>query len=63
MISDVMFEAVSEVDRYLKEMPNVYVDVLPQCLAVRKAMNDLRIVLDTPPTQEQIQECARRNNT
>ena len=49
MISDVMCEAVGELDYYLMKFPQTYIEVLPQCLAVRKAMEDLRIVLDAQP--------------
>lgn len=35
----------------LKEFPQTYIEVLPQCLAVREAMEDLRIVLDAAPKE------------
>ena len=48
MISDVLFEAVNEIDRYLVEFRN-YDDIHEEVLVVRDAMNNLRRKLDTPP--------------
>jgi hypothetical protein len=49
MISDVMHDAIFEVDRYLKNMPDVYDFCLHQVMHVRREMEELRILLDTPP--------------
>lgn len=50
MISDVLFEASCSITDYLRDMPDVYgaEGVRAQILAVQRAMDDLRIRLDTP---------------
>lgn len=48
MISDVLSEAVDEIDRYLCELPDVYGDD-PEIKSVRDEMDALRVRLDTPP--------------
>lgn len=52
MISDVLFEAVEQIDAYLAEMPDAYggdPDRLARIIAVRDAMTKLRQELDAPP--------------
>ena len=52
MISDVLSEAVDDIDTYLRECPDVYADILPEVLSVRGAMESLREKLDAPPLVE-----------
>lgn len=50
MISDTLSEAVSEIDRYLTEMPDVYQgDLRARIVKVRNDMEAIREELDAPP--------------
>ncbi len=50
MISDVLFEAIAEIDRYLNEMPEVYEgETRKKILDVRAHMEEIKRELDTPP--------------
>ena len=53
MISDVLYEALREIDLYLGD--SVYANVYPEpirgeILAIRAAMDNLRFKLDTDPS-------------
>ena len=56
MISDTLFEAVEEIKRYRRDMPDVYGDaeVSAEIDAVVEAMDALRAKLDAPPTAEEL---------
>jgi metal-dependent amidase/aminoacylase/carboxypeptidase family protein len=51
MISDVLFEAVEEIERYQRDIPWCYDDpaITAEIEAVKASMTALRIKLDTPP--------------
>lgn len=52
MISDVLSEAVDEIDRYLSDevFADVYTgDLRARIVAVRNEMEKIRVELDTPP--------------
>ncbi len=50
MISDVLSDAVVEIDAYLSEMPDVYQgEVLVHVLSVRQHMDTVRQILDSVP--------------
>jgi len=51
MISDVLFEAVQEIERYEKEMPESYASepLKSKIKAVKDTMTALQRELDTPP--------------
>jgi hypothetical protein len=51
MISDVLSEAVQEIDRYLADDDGAYNEpaIRERIMRVRNEMDLLRIVLDTPP--------------
>jgi len=60
MISDVLFEAVKEIDRYLVEFSENYEDIREEIIVVRDAMDNLRQKLDTPPCCDcDNEECKR----
>lgn len=50
MISDVLSEAVEQIEIYEKDFPNCYgsPEMKTRIAAVKKAMNDLRMDLDNP---------------
>lgn len=49
MISDVLFEALVEIERYQREMPGVYENSRAEIDAVKVAMRALQWKLDLPP--------------
>ena len=49
MISDVLFEAVQEIERYEAECPESYGDIKEEIAAVKNSMRALQQKLDTPP--------------
>jgi hypothetical protein len=51
MISDTLFEAADEIERYLREMPDVYADadIRPRIDALLAEMKAVQNILDTPP--------------
>ena len=49
MISDVLFEALSEIEVYQREMPDAYKPLGEDIEAVKLAMRSLLRKLDTPP--------------
>lgn len=51
MISDVLFDALQEIERYERDFPHVYGEarMRERIASVKGAMNDLRAELDTPP--------------
>lgn len=51
MISDVLWEAVNEINRYLEEFSENYVEIREDVIVVRDAMDNLRKTLDAPPEQ------------
>lgn len=53
MISDVLSEAVNEIDRYLNDFSNIYGgDLRARIVKVRDDMHSLRAELDAPPPFE-----------
>lgn len=49
MISDTLFEAHEEIERYMREMPQVYDSIRPRLDALLAEMDAIRALLDTPP--------------
>ena len=52
MISDILYEALSEIERYQREMPEIYVDdsdLAVKIEAVKLVMRAVQMYLDTPP--------------
>lgn len=49
MISDVLSEAVTEIDQYLTDLPDVYGSWQERILAVRSLMDELGAALNAPP--------------
>ena len=49
MISDVLFDAVEEIRRYQRDMPDAYESMQAEIDAVTTAMDLLRARLDAPP--------------
>jgi hypothetical protein len=49
MISDVLSEAVSAIEDYERDLPQVYGEMAEEIAAVKAAMTALRVKLDTPP--------------
>ena len=59
MISDVLSEAHSELERYLREFPQVYNgELADKATRLMAQMEELRLELDTPPTPDEIREHA-----
>jgi hypothetical protein len=53
MISDVLAEAVAEIDRHLDDAPDVYDGELrARIISVRDQMDAVRAELDTPPIED-----------
>jgi hypothetical protein len=50
MISDVLFDAVEEIRRYQRDMPDAYESMQAEIDAVTTAMDLLRAKLDAPPS-------------
>ncbi len=50
MISDTLFEAVTEIERYQTDFPNAYGESTEAIERVKVVMNALRAYLDCPPT-------------
>ena len=48
MISDVLSNAISEIEGYQKDLPKVYDDLRPEIERVKSAMTTLREALDDP---------------
>jgi hypothetical protein len=49
MISDVLCEAVTEIERYQRDFPNAYSGLKAEIDKVKAVMNALRAYLDCPP--------------
>jgi hypothetical protein len=49
MISDVLFEAIEEIERYQREFPRSYDEIKPDIEAVKAKMRALQRFLDTLP--------------
>ena len=49
MLSDTLSEAIEEIERYQREMPDVYDYIKEEINQVKEAMRKLQIELDTPP--------------
>ena len=49
MISDTLFEAVTEIERYQRDFPNAYSGLKAEIDKVKAVMNALRAYLDCPP--------------
>jgi hypothetical protein len=49
MISDILFEAIEEIERYQNDFSECYDDLREEIDAVKDAMKALKIKLDTPP--------------
>ncbi len=58
MISDVLFEAIKEIERYQREMPHVYDQYKTEIAHVKVEMSMLLAKLDAFPTEEGNQEDA-----
>lgn len=50
MISDTLSDAIAEIERYQREEPDAYEHYAPLIKATIQAMDGLRRLLDTPPT-------------
>jgi peptidoglycan hydrolase CwlO-like protein len=50
MISDVLFEAIEEIERYQNDLPQCYDEIREEINAVKETMRALQIKLDTPPS-------------
>jgi len=50
MISDTLFEAVTEIERYQKNFPNAYSELKVEIEKVKAVMNAMRSYLDFPPS-------------
>ena len=48
MISDVLFEAIRDIDVYLADLGHVYKDCRDEIIEVRNQMENLQIKLDNP---------------
>jgi hypothetical protein len=48
-ISDTLWEAVEEIRGYLKNHPSMYGDVRPRIESLLVEMDQVRVLLDTPP--------------
>lgn len=51
MISDTLFDAVADIERYQNTFPGVYDAVAPELAQLVAAMNALRKKLDAAPTE------------
>ena len=51
MLSDVLAEAVSQIDYYFSTYPHYYTDVRERVIAARNELNSIRLELDRPPTE------------
>ena len=49
MISDVLFEAIEEIERYQRELPQAYSRMREDIELVKKVLASLQARLDTPP--------------
>ncbi len=49
MIGDVLYDAIQELERYQREMPDSYDDMRDEIEACKNAMRKLRRKLDLPP--------------
>ncbi len=49
MISDILSDAVVEIERYEREMPDVYAPIKDTLGALKAHMTYIRVLLDTPP--------------
>ncbi len=50
MISDVLFEAIQEIERYQADFPQAYDPCRPMIESTKHAMRKLLAFLDTPPS-------------
>jgi len=48
MISDVLFKAIEEIERYQNDLPQCYDEIREEINAVKETMRALQIKLDTP---------------
>ena len=55
MISDVLFEAVSEIERYQREMPDIYRPLQSEIDDVKQVIERLRTKLDSAPLLSPVQ--------
>lgn len=51
MISDVLYEAIREIEEYEEKMPEAYGPMKNRIQEVKDAMRKLQRELDTPPTK------------
>jgi hypothetical protein len=49
MISDILFQAIDDIRRFQKDMPETYDNLKPQIDALLRQMDRLREYMDTPP--------------
>lgn len=59
MISDVLFEAVEQIEEYQKAMPQCYDSIKDRIDKVKGEMKELQIFLDTPPSLDEFKEGKR----
>jgi hypothetical protein len=57
MISDTLYEAISEIDKYLYDYPDDYAPYRDKIVIVREAMDKLRQELDKQPWQDSSSSC------
>jgi len=53
MISDTLFQATSEIERYLNDTPHAYEDTRSDIEAILADMRAIQQTLDTPPSEEE----------
>ena len=51
MISDILSDAIYEINQYQKEMPDIYDSHKNRIETVKSVMKKLRIFFDTPPKE------------
>lgn len=54
MMSDVLFDAICDIEEYEKEFPDIYGQMKDQIAQVKQAMRELQRELDRMPTDEEI---------
>ena len=57
MISDTLYEAVAEIDKYLHDYPDDYAPYRDKIVIVRDAMDSLRQELDAQPLVDSSSSC------
>jgi hypothetical protein len=60
MISDVLFDAIRDIEEYEKKFPHIYGQMKNQIAQVKQAMRELERELDRMPTDEEIRGGERK---